>query len=51
MVLRAHPKFKKIFSIVNSGRLGKIYILKENTITENFTNLQMDGEEKYPFTP
>merc|ERR1711916_412489 len=25
MVLRAHPKFKKIFSIVNSGRLGKIY--------------------------
>ena len=49
MVLRAHPKFKKIFSIVNSGQLGKIYHIEGEYNYGRFHKLTNGWRGRIPF--
>ena len=48
MVLRAHPKFKKIFSVVNSGQLGKIYHIEGEYNYGRFHKLTKGWRGKIP---
>ena len=49
MVLRAHPKFKKIFQIVNSGLIGKIYHIEGEYNYGRFHKLTNGWRGEIPF--
>lgn len=49
MVLRAHPKFKKIYEIVKSGAIGKIYHIEGEYNYGRFEKLKKGWRGKIPF--
>jgi len=49
MVLRGHPKFRKIFKIVNSGGIGKIYHIEGEYNYGRFPKLTNGWRGKIPF--
>ena len=49
MVLRNHPMFKKVFKLVNSGKIGKIYHIEGEYNYGRFHKLLNGWRGKIPF--